>query len=122
VLLCGVQIVRSTSEPQIGDRRLAALCMRDHVIKLQQAPLSTTPPVIRAKRAAALVPNVHLARHRGRNMTGAFHPFGCSEAARALHKDARVSATLSGFRTCPWLTRSQSDTSRLPAHAESPLQ
>ena len=32
---CGVQIVSPASEPQIGDRRLAALCMRDHVIELQ---------------------------------------------------------------------------------------
>jgi hypothetical protein len=104
--------VRSASKPQIGDRRLAAFCMRDHVIELQQAPLTTTPPVVSAKRTAPLVPNVHLACHGGRNMT----------AFPALSKGASVSATLSGFRPCPCLTRSQSDAPRLPAHAESLLQ
>jgi hypothetical protein len=35
-----VQIVRPAAQPQIGDRRLAAPCVRNHLIELQQAPLA----------------------------------------------------------------------------------
>jgi hypothetical protein len=97
---CSVQIVRPAAQPQIGDRRLAALRMRDHVIELQQATLAAAPPVVSEKRAAALVTNVHLSRDSGCYMTAAFR-----------------AGTLQTFRSRSRFSRAHSDRTRLPAHA-----
>src|SRR4051794_27495974 len=80
------------------------------MIDLQQAPLPAAPPVIGAKRAAALITNVHIARDSGRDMASAFHPFGCSEAARRLRSWS--------FRSGLGLSRSRANEPRLPADAK----
>jgi hypothetical protein len=46
--------------------------MRDNVIELQQAPLAAAPPVVCAKRAAALVTHVYFAGDSSRDMASAF--------------------------------------------------
>src|SRR3954471_11167591 len=67
----GVQVVRPASQPQIGGCGLAALCIRDCVIELQQTAGAAAAAVSRAESAAALVPNVHFSAHSSRDVTGA---------------------------------------------------
>jgi len=88
--------------------------VRDDVIELQQAPFVAASPVVGAKRAAALITNVHFARDSGRDMASAFHTFGCSEAARRLRRWS--------FRSGLWFGRPGLDTSWLPANAKSSFQ
>ena len=67
-----MQIVRPAAQPQIGDRRLPALAVRDNVIELQLATLAAASGAVTRKRTAALITGVDFTCDCSRDMTTAF--------------------------------------------------
>ncbi len=97
-----MKTVRPAPQPQVLNRRLAALRERPYMVELQQPTLRAPAPAITAKRAPPLIASIHLPRHRRRHMPTLLR-------TRPLRGRRR-------------LTPSELNAPRLPSHAESFLQ
>jgi hypothetical protein len=76
-------VVRSTAQPDVINPRVAQLCPRLNVVELEQCARLTSSPGLRHERASRVIPRIHRAPHRRRDMATPLAPL------REAHSDPR---------------------------------